>query len=97
LKQRSWDISVSYRKGKPFAAESTQDRIAVPVDWSHSKAKIASLFSQVPTVNLTPKNPAYAQAVPVFVKELNEVLREARVETAMEEVLADVVNAAGMG
>lgn len=93
-----WKDSVNYRKMKPFGAESEQDRIAVPIDWSFTKAKTAQLFSQVPPVQLLPKNPAYAQAVPVFAKELNEVIQnEARVGVAIEEALNDAVNASGIG
>ena len=98
LVEGAWRDNVAYRKLKPFKDDVEQDRVAVPIDWSYTKAKIAALYSQTPTVNLTPKNPRYAAAVPVFSKELNDVLqREARVAVAMEEALADAVNAAGLG
>jgi hypothetical protein len=97
-REEVWKTNVAYRKGKPFSMESESDRIAVPIDWSMTKAKVASLFSQVPAVQLTAKNPQYAPAVPIFAKELNDVLKNsARVDVAMEEVLSDVVNAAGIG
>jgi hypothetical protein len=92
-----WKDNVNYRKGKPFTTDSESDRVAVPIDWSFTKAKVANLYSQTPLVRLTPKNPTYAPAVPVFAKELNEVLqREAKVAVAIEEALADAVNAAGI-
>lgn len=92
-----WQINVDYRRGKQFDSESDVDRVAVSVDWSQTKAKQAQLFSQVPTVMLTPKHAVFAPAVPVFAKKLNDVIDHAHVGTAMDEVLPDVINAAGIG
>jgi hypothetical protein len=95
----TWDTNVAYRKGQPkSSALADTDRVVVPIDASFTKQKIAGLFSQVPAVTLTPKNPKYAGAVGVFATELNHILQnDARVDVAVGEVLADVVNAAGIG
>lgn len=92
-----WQENVNYRRGKPFETASDEDRVVVNLDWSQTKAKQAQLFSQVPEVRLTPKHPAFAPAVPVFAKLLNDTLTKAKVGAAMDEVLPDVINAAGVG
>lgn len=92
-----WATNVDYRRGKPFQGDSDQDRIAVSVDWTQTKAKQAQLFSQVPQVMLTPKHPSFAPAIPVFAQLLNDTLALAKLGTAMDEVLPDVINAAGLG
>lgn len=92
-----WSTNVDYRRGKQFDTDSDKDRIAITIDWSATKAKQAQLFSQVPEVRLKPKNPAYKDSVPVFAKKLNEQLGLSRVGVAMDEVLPDCINAAGVG
>jgi hypothetical protein len=91
-----WSINVDYRRGKQFTSESDYERLALTVDWSMTKAKQAQLFSQVPKIIPTPIQKAYAPAAPVFGKRVNERLQEAKVSTAMDECLPDVINAAGM-
>lgn len=68
-------------------------------DWYLTKTKIANLYSQVPNVQGTHENKQYEAAVPLLTKALNYELSEKRVNigVAMEEVLSDVVNAAGIG
>lgn len=75
----------------------TPNRVTVPKDWSFTKAKIANLYSQTPEVRLTPKNEQFAPAVEPFGREVNTVVKDCSVGTTIEEVLADVVNAAGIG
>ncbi len=87
-----WSINVDYRRGKQFTSESDYERLALTVDWSMTKAKQAQLFSQVPKIIPTPKQKAYAAAAPVFGKRVNERLEEAKVGTAMDECLPDVIN-----
>src|SRR5688572_8610782 len=72
-------------------------RVTVPKDWSFTKAKIANLYSQTPEVRLTPRNDAFAPAVEPFGRELNSTISDCHVGTKIEEVLADVVNASGIG
>lgn len=96
----NWQTNVQYRRGKPFAEATDQDRIAVPVDWSMTKAKQAQLFSQVPTAMLEPEDrlpQEIAAAVPKFAQRVNEHARKANIGVTMDEVTADCVNAAGIG
>jgi hypothetical protein len=76
-----------------------EGRTEINPDWSLTKTKTANLYSQVPSVQVTHENKQYAAAVPPFAKALNYELSEKRsnVGVAMEEVLNDVVNAAGVG
>lgn len=94
---QDWSLNVDYRRGKPFQDDSDTDRIQVTIDWSATKAKQAQLFSQVPEVRLTHKSEPYKAAAPVFAKKLNDLLCLSRVGTAMDEVLPDCINAAGVG
>lgn len=97
LADEVWKTNVQYRRGKPFADESEIDRVAVPADWSLTKAKEAGLFSQVPTVILKPAHPKYRDVTSISQRELNDLLQKhVKIEVAMEESLADVINASGM-
>jgi len=71
--------------------------IRVNQDWPLTKAKIAQLYSQTPEVRLTPRADKYRAAVPVFGEQLNDAIGDATVGQTIEEVLADVVNASGIG
>jgi hypothetical protein len=93
----TWAENVQRRKGKPYKETGTTDRAVVPADWSFTKAKEAQMFSQVPTVILTPEHPVYKPAVPVFQKELNHVLTKlVKVDVVMEESLPDAINKSGI-
>lgn len=92
-----WSISVDYRRGKPFSADSDNDRVQVPIDWAMTKAKQAQLFSAVPQLRLTHKSEAYKLSAPMFARKINDALGAARVGVAMDEVLPDCINAAGVG
>lgn len=97
LVENEWKRNVEYRRGKPYPGELDVDRVSVPVDWSFTKAKEAGLFSQVPTVLLEAAHDRYKAAVGPMQKELNDVLsKQVKIEVAMEESLADVINAAGI-
>lgn len=89
--------NIDYRLGKPFSSDSNQNRIAVNPDWSLTKAKQATLFSQVPAVTVTSDFKHLKPAVPLFMRALNKRLAKAKVDVAMDEVLPDVINAAGIG
>ena len=105
----SWKANVDIRLGVRPAAVYTggvaiddlgeDGRSTINPDWSLTKTKTANLYSQVPTVQLTHDNKAYAAAISPFAKALNYELSEKRanVGVAMEEILNDVVNAAGVG
>lgn len=95
-----WSANVDYRRGKPFNTQSDDDQIAVNLDWPFTKAKQASLFSQVPEArinhgeDLLPKTSPWALP---FQKKLNDTIKLAGIESAMDECLPDCINAAGIG
>jgi hypothetical protein len=100
-----WKRNVELRLGR-IASQFTggvrvEDEVQTEInpDWSLTKTKTANLYSQVPTVQGTHENLKYAPAVAPFMKQLNYELGEKRmnIAVAMEEVLNDVVNAAGVG
>lgn len=96
-----WQTNVDYRRGKPFASQSDEDRVAVPLDYTLTEMKISLLFSQVPAlyVNHPPDTIGDQSAAWVhkFQKRVNDVLVESGIETAMDECLPDCINAAGFG
>lgn len=100
-----WKRNVELRIGR-IASQFTggvrvEDEVQTEInpDWSLTKTKTANLFSQVPTVRGSHENKQYKAAVAPFMKELNYQIGEKRanVGVCMEEVLNDVVNAAGIG
>lgn len=108
IKQRApeWKRNIELRMGREtaFATMSTgmmdeEAQSTINPDWSLTKTKTANLYSQVPTVQGTHENKQYAAAIPPFMKQLNYELgdKRAHVGVAMEEILNDAVNAAGIG
>src|ERR1043165_2292398 len=98
-----WQENGRRRKGDemqtaPISTLDTATRlVSVNKDAPLTKAKIAQLYSQTPEVRLSPRYDALQAAVPAFGRELNDTIGDASVGTTIEEVLADVVNAAGIG
>lgn len=101
-----WQQNVDARKGTlgrtgdhydRIDVRSDGGRVSINVDAPLTKAKIAQLYSQTPEVRLRPRDEAFAAAVPVFAKELNDTIEAVSVGTTIEEVLCDVVNASGIG
>ncbi len=95
----NWSVSVDYRRNKPFSSQSDDHQVAVPLDWSMTKTKQASLFSQVPQVRVS-HPPTSAQAGPwlaAYESKLNDTLVTAGIEACMDEVLPDCINASGFG
>ncbi len=92
-----WQQNVDARRGKDSETDGSAVRVSVNQDWPLTKAKIAQLYSQTPEVRLTPKDDRFRPAVPVFGRELNAAIEDASVGSTIEEVLADVVNASGIG
>jgi hypothetical protein len=92
-------IASQFTDGISLINGSDDIRTSVNPDWALTKAKTANLFSQVPTVQLTHESEPYKPAVQPFAKALNYELGEKRANAGppMEEVLNDVVNAAGVG
>ncbi len=68
-------------------------------DWALTKTKTANLFSQVPMVRGERENKQFSAAISPFLKQMNYEIGDKRcaVGSAMEEVLNDAVNAAGIG
>ena len=97
----SWQLSVDYRRGKPFASQSDEDRVSVPLDWALTKQKESQLFSQVPAVRVNhPPNTIADDALPwvhPFETRLNDTIITAGIESAMNEIIPDCINAAGIG
>lgn len=97
----NWTVSIDYRRGKPFASQTDEDRISVNLDWALTKAKHAALWSQIPTVrtNHPPQtlDASVSGWVKAFEQKLNDTLIVAGVESAMDEAMPDCINAAGIG
>lgn len=95
----NWSTSIDYRRGKPFLSQVDSDSIAVNLDWSYSKTKIAELFSQLPQVRVShpPQSAAAGPWLAAYESLLNDNLRAGGIEAVMEEVLPDCINAAGIG
>lgn len=95
----NWRTSIDYRRGKPFASQSDQDRISVNLDWSLTKTKQATLFSQVPKVRVDhpPETVLAGPWLHTYQQRINDNLILAGIESSMDEVLPDVINAAGFG
>jgi hypothetical protein len=96
-----WKESVAYRVQKPFGGtgdnESTQDRVAVPEDWSRTKQKQAQLMFKLPKIVARATDPAFEVSEDLVTAAVNQKLtNEMRAYYAMDEALADVINAAGI-
>lgn len=96
-----WQANVDYRRAKPFASQSDEDRVAVPLDFTLTELKQSLLFSQVPAVRVN--HPPETQTKEVepwlhkFEQRINDILLESGIETAMDECMPDCINAAGIG
>jgi hypothetical protein len=95
--EKKWQDNVAYRVMEPYTDKSENDRAVTPDDWSRTRAKIASLFSAVPTIAASPLHPQYAAAAPIIAKEINHILKhQAKPNVVMRECMPDLVNAAGL-
>jgi hypothetical protein len=95
-----WTVSIDYRRGKPFTSQFDDDQVAVPLDWTYTKAKTAALFSQVPQARIIHSPETLPKRLPwiaTFERRLNDKLIESGIEGVMEQVLPDNINAAGIG
>jgi hypothetical protein len=103
----TWQANIEARMGRIGATNDTpgvtsdgeQQQTELNPDWSLTKTKTANLYSQVPTVQGTHENKQYAAAVTPFMKSVNYELGDKRtkIAVAMDEMLNDIVNAAGVG
>lgn len=73
--------------------------IQVNVDYYATNQKVSQLFFRTPDIQLSPKRPEFAAAVPLFQAVLNDQLsaRNTNAMAAVTEVLMDVVCPAGIG
>lgn len=95
---RDWKENVNYRKNQPFQSSPDTDQVAVPVDWARTKNKQADLFFQVPDVKLAGRYPEADATAPLAAAALNfKLQKELRFSYTMDEILGDVINAAGIG
>lgn len=96
---QNWVSNIDYRRGKPFASQTDEDRVVVNLDWSLTKSKHAALFSQVPQVRINhhPQTQQQGPWLKAFEQRINDSLILAGIESAMDEVMPDVINAAGIG
>lgn len=98
---QNWQVSVDYRRGKPYSSQTDEDRVAVPLDWTLTEMKQALLFSQVPAVRVNhPPETLSDELSPwlsKFEQRINDTLIKAGIESAMDECLPDCINAAGIG
>lgn len=96
---RNWTANIDFRRGKQFSSMPDDDTVAVNLDWSYTKTKQAALFSQVPEVRIdhAPESVGAGPWLAAFERKLNDNLKKAGIESAMDEVLPDVINAAGIG
>lgn len=96
-----WQTNVDYRRGKPFASQSDEDRIAVPLDWSLAKDKEAQLFSKMPAVRVSHAPDTTTQEVSPWVyryeQKINDTAATAGIEAAVSECVVDCINASGIG
>jgi hypothetical protein len=97
---KNWSSNVDFRRGKLFTSQGDDDAIAVNLDWSYTKTKQASLFSQVPKARVSY---VAESAIPTppwvtsFERDLNGKLVKGGIEATMDEVMPDCINAAGIG
>jgi hypothetical protein len=102
---QEWQQNVDLRKGSFRHTRETIDRldartsrsVSTNQDWPLTKAKLAQLYSQTPEVRLSPRDERFRLAIAPFGRELNETIERTSVGSTIEETLADIVNAAGIG
>jgi hypothetical protein len=96
---RNWSTNIDFRRGKPFASQSDDEAVAVNLDWSYTKTKQAALFSQVPKVRVVhaPESLVAGPGIHKFERDLNDNFVQGGIEATMDEVMPDVINAAGAG
>lgn len=92
-----WTDSVEFHRGKPFAEESDEARIAINKDWPRVKARVSSLFGQMPEVRLVARQDVFAPSVPIFAEELNDTLKRADTDEAIFQALVDNTATSGIG
>lgn len=96
----NWRVNIDFRRGKPYASQTDEDRIVVPMDWPLTKSKEASLFSQVPRIVISHPPQTTSPDLPwlsPFEQKINDAMKTGGIEAVMEQCLPDCINAAGFG
>lgn len=96
---RNWSINIDFRRGKTFASQTDDDTMPVNLDWAYTKTKQAALFSQIPKARVShfPESVEAGPWVSTFERALNDNIFKAGIESAMDELIPDCINAAGVG
>jgi hypothetical protein len=92
-----WSDSVEFHRGKPFPEDSDISRIPINKDWPRVKARVSSLFGQMPEVRLLARQDTFKPALPIFAQELNDTLKRADTDEAVFQALVDNTATAGIG
>jgi hypothetical protein len=99
-----WKENLKRYRGEPMSNSylegwDTQELIQVNVDFYATEQKKAQLFFRTPDVQLSPKRPEFAGAVPLFQAVINDQLsaRNTNAMAAVTEILMDVLCPAGIG
>lgn len=93
----TWTDSVEFHRGTPFETGDVTSRIPVNKDWPRVKARVSSLFGQMPEVRLMPRQEGFKPCLPIFGKELNDTLKRADTDEAVYQALVDNTATAGIG
>lgn len=93
----TWDENVEAMSGFGLKEEVESDTVVVNKDWSRVKAKQADLFFQVPEIRATTNIEALKTVAPLYSAVINEYLTRVKSHVVMDEILPDVLNAAGFG
>src|SRR4030095_1178042 len=91
-----WQENVRRRASRSGETDSTVVKVSVNKDWPLTKAKMALLYSTTPQIRLTSNIPQALPAIAQFSFDLNNTIKKASVGAAIEEELADVINASGI-
>lgn len=93
----NWATNIDFRRGKPFTSQSDDDAVAVNLDWSYTKSKQASLYSQNPKIRVNHPPETDLPWVAAYERKLNDLMLAGGLESAMDECMPDCINAAGFG
>jgi hypothetical protein len=91
-----WQENVRRRASRSGETDSTVVKVNVNKDWPLTKAKMALLYSTTPQIRLTSNIPQALPAIAQFSFDLNHTIKKSSVGAAIEEELADVINASGI-
>lgn len=91
-----WQENVRRRAGTSAATDDEVAKVSVNKDWPLTKSKMAMLYSTTPQIRCTSQIPQAINAVAEFAANVNATIKKSCVGNAIEEELADVINASGI-